>query len=301
MQWFLNKKILFFITLASLILIPIGVGDDYIYHIFITICLFAGLSTAWNIVGGYAGQLARHAIYYGIGAHGNADAQRGRFSLISMFVGAILAAGWRSPSATLLQAAWTVLCACLHCFSGGLSCHFAELGRPDGRCQWRDGALEMGWSTMIFTERLPSLVIVFGLMSFALAVAWAIRRSKLGFQLIATRGVGRQGACDSHRACAVVCGGDFRRPHGHARTFHGSYLTFIEPESAFNLTFSIQIVLFALVGGWALFSALSTARFCWCPSRSWRAAGWAPVPSVCMGSCTGSCWSWWCCSCRMAS
>ena len=51
-------------------IIPIMVGDDYIYHIFITICLFAGLSTAWNIVGGYAGQLSLgHAIYYGIGAY----------------------------------------------------------------------------------------------------------------------------------------------------------------------------------------------------------------------------------------
>ena len=67
MQRLLNNKLLLFITLASLMIIPIVVGDDYIYHIFITICLFAGLSTAWNIVGGYAGQLSLgHAIYYGL-------------------------------------------------------------------------------------------------------------------------------------------------------------------------------------------------------------------------------------------
>lgn len=254
MQWLLNKKILFLITLASLILIPIGVGNDYIYHIFITICLFAGLSTAWNIVGGYAGQLSLgHAIYYGIGAYtGMLMLNVGVSPWISMFVGAVLAAG--------VAVAISYPCFKLHGpFYALASIAFLEVFHVIS-LNWTDltgGAngvmvpLELGWSTMVFSERMPSLVIAFGLMSLTLAIAWAVRRSKLGFQLIATRereSAARGAAIRTvHvRLYAAAISAGLTAMLG---TFHGTYLTYIEPESAFNLTFSIQIVLFALVGG----------------------------------------------------
>ncbi|WP_442489428.1 branched-chain amino acid ABC transporter ATP-binding protein/permease [Halomonas litopenaei] len=252
--WFLNKKVLFFITLALLVLIPIGVGDDYIYHIFITICLFAGLSTAWNIVGGYAGQLSLgHAIYYGIGAYaGMLMLNAGVSPWVSMFVGALLSAG--------VAVAISYPCFKLHGpFYALASIAFLEVFHVVS-LNWvslTGGAngvmvpLDIGWHTMIFTERLPSLIIVFGLMLVTLAVAWAIRRSKLGYQLIATRereSAARGAAIRTvHvRLYAAAISAGLTSMLG---TFHGSYLTYIEPESVFNLTFSIQIVLFALVGG----------------------------------------------------
>jgi len=254
MQWLLNNKSLLFITLASLIVIPVMVDDDYIYHIFITICLFAGLSTAWNIVGGYAGQLSLgHAIYYGIGAYtGMLMLNAGISPWISMFIGAILAAGMAvaiSYPCFKLQGPFYALAsiAFLEVF------HIISLNWV-GLTGGANGVmvpLELGWSTMIFRERLPSLVIAFGLMSFTLVVAWAIRRSKLGFQLIATRE--RESAAKGAairtvhvRLYAAAISAGLTAMLG---TFHGSYLTYIDPESAFNLTFSIQIVLFALVGG----------------------------------------------------
>src|SRR5690349_3912247 len=61
---------LFAAGMLALLIIPILIGDQFVSHIFITIFIFAGLSTAWNIVGGYAGQLSLgHAIFYGIGAY----------------------------------------------------------------------------------------------------------------------------------------------------------------------------------------------------------------------------------------
>ncbi|MFN3614038.1 MAG: ABC transporter permease subunit, partial [Rubrimonas sp.] len=57
-------------TLLLLLAVPVAMNDQFVYHIFITICIFAALSTAWNIVGGYAGQLSLgHAIFYGIGSY----------------------------------------------------------------------------------------------------------------------------------------------------------------------------------------------------------------------------------------
>ncbi|MFC7611770.1 ABC transporter permease subunit [Teichococcus aestuarii] len=56
--------------LPLIFLVPLLIGDDFVFHVFITICLYGALATAWNIVGGFAGQLSLgHAIFYGIGAY----------------------------------------------------------------------------------------------------------------------------------------------------------------------------------------------------------------------------------------
>ena len=58
------------ILLAMLLVVPLVSGSQFVFHIFVLLCLFAALSTAWNIVGGFAGQLSLgHAVFYGIGAY----------------------------------------------------------------------------------------------------------------------------------------------------------------------------------------------------------------------------------------
>jgi len=62
-----------YLTLAALsllLIIPAVTGSDFITHVFVTICVFAALSTAWNILGGYAGQLSLgQTVFYGIGRY----------------------------------------------------------------------------------------------------------------------------------------------------------------------------------------------------------------------------------------
>jgi branched-chain amino acid transport system permease protein len=58
------------IALSLLVLIPLAVQSAFVYHLFVLICVYGALSTAWNIVGGYAGQLSLgHAVFYGIGSY----------------------------------------------------------------------------------------------------------------------------------------------------------------------------------------------------------------------------------------
>ncbi len=58
------------LLLAALLAVPVLLDNAFIYHVFVTICVFAALSTAWNIVGGFTGQLSLgHGIFYGIGAY----------------------------------------------------------------------------------------------------------------------------------------------------------------------------------------------------------------------------------------
>jgi branched-chain amino acid transport system permease protein len=53
------------------LLVPLVVTQDYQLNVLFRVFLFAGLGLAWNLVGGYAGQLSLgHAAYFGIGAYG---------------------------------------------------------------------------------------------------------------------------------------------------------------------------------------------------------------------------------------
>src|SRR5438105_11696938 len=53
------------------LLLPFVIQSDYTLQILFRIFLFAALGLAWNLVGGYAGQLSLgHAAYFGAGAYG---------------------------------------------------------------------------------------------------------------------------------------------------------------------------------------------------------------------------------------
>jgi branched-chain amino acid transport system permease protein len=56
---------------ALSLLLPLAVRSDYQLQVLFRIYLFAALGLAWNLVGGYAGQLSLgHAAYFGAGAYG---------------------------------------------------------------------------------------------------------------------------------------------------------------------------------------------------------------------------------------
>ncbi len=50
---------------------PLVVSQDYVLNILFRILLFAAMGLAWNLVGGYTGQLSLgHAAYFGVGGYG---------------------------------------------------------------------------------------------------------------------------------------------------------------------------------------------------------------------------------------
>jgi branched-chain amino acid transport system permease protein len=242
------------LLLALLLVVPILVDDAFVFHIFVTICIFAALSTAWNIVGGYAGQLSLgHGIFYGIGAYvGMMLVNNGITPWVGMFVAAALAAAVAvviSYPCFRLRGPFFALAtiALLEVFHT-LAIHFRSItGGSTGMMV----PLQLGWEWMIFRERLPSLLIAFGLLLFTLAIAWALRSHRLGFYLVATRE--RESAAKAAgvgtvrvRIIAAAVSAALTAMVG---TFHAMYLTFIDPESAFSLALSIQIAMFALIGG----------------------------------------------------
>ncbi|MGA2990129.1 MAG: branched-chain amino acid ABC transporter permease [Candidatus Korobacteraceae bacterium] len=59
------------IIFAVMLSLPVVLSSDYLLQIAFRLMLFAALGLAWNLVGGYAGQLSLgHAAYFGVGAYG---------------------------------------------------------------------------------------------------------------------------------------------------------------------------------------------------------------------------------------
>jgi len=240
--------------LAALFLIPVVINIEFVYHVFITICLFAALSTAWNIVGGYAGQLSLgHMMFYGIGAYtGMILMNAGISPWIGMLAGAALAmlvAVVISYPCFVLRGPFFALAtiALLEVFRV-LALHFRDL---TGGATGMMIQLRLGWEWMVFRDQLPALVIAFGLMLLCLLVAWLIRSRRLGFYLVATRE--RESAARAAgvptvkvRLIAVAASAALSAMVG---TYHAMYVTFIDPAAAFSLAISIQIAMFALIGG----------------------------------------------------
>ncbi|MEM4969619.1 MAG: branched-chain amino acid ABC transporter permease [Sulfolobales archaeon] len=65
------KPVRLMLAIASiLMIIPWMPLNPYIHHVTILILLFAYLATAWNMLGGYAGQVSLgHAAFFGLGAY----------------------------------------------------------------------------------------------------------------------------------------------------------------------------------------------------------------------------------------
>ena len=59
------------VVFAAFMAVPLWITADYQLNILFRIFLFAALGLAWNLVGGYAGQLSLvHAAFFGIGGYG---------------------------------------------------------------------------------------------------------------------------------------------------------------------------------------------------------------------------------------
>ncbi|MFG1182088.1 branched-chain amino acid ABC transporter ATP-binding protein/permease [Xanthobacter versatilis] len=243
------------IALSLLLIIPAWSGSTFMVHVFVTICVFGALSTAWNILGGYAGQLSLgHTVFYGLGGY-TAALLLTHFGLspwIGMIAGAALAAlvslgiGYpcfrlRGPFFSLATIAFLEVVRLLSIHFNGVTGGSAGLVVP----------LQIGWPWMIFREKINYLYIAFGLLVLCLAVSYAIRHSRLGYALTAVRerdsaaqaaGININGV----KLWAMAISAALTALVG---TFHAMYMTFLEPATLFSLATAIEIAMFALIGG----------------------------------------------------
>lgn len=243
------------ILLIVMFLVPVVMGTPFWTNLFVLLFVFSALSVAWNVVGGYAGQLSLgHAVFYGIGGY-TATLLTQNFGIspwIGMLAGAAISAAvailisyptlrLRGPFFALATIAILEVVRLLviheESWTGGSS----GISLP----------LNIGWAWIVFREKINYVIIAFGLFLFVTWVSWYIRKSRIGHYLIAIRE--REDAALAvgiHtvrvKIIAAVVSAMLTSIIG---TFHITYLTFVDPSSAFSLELSIQVAMFALIGG----------------------------------------------------
>jgi branched-chain amino acid transport system permease protein len=267
------------ILLIVMFLVPVVMGTPFWTNLFVLLFVFSALSVAWNVVGGYAGQLSLgHAVFYGIGGY-TATLLTQNFGIspwIGMLAGAAISAAvailisyptlrLRGPFFALATIAILEVVRLLviheESWTGGSS----GISLP----------LNIGWAWIVFREKINYVIIAFGLFLFVTWVSWYIRKSRIGHYLIAIRE--REDAALAvgiHtvrvKIIAAVVSAMLTSIIG---TFHITYLTFVDPSSAFSLELSIQVAMFALIGGLGTVSGPIAGTFLVLPIAE-LARGW---------------------------
>jgi branched-chain amino acid transport system permease protein len=240
------------LALAGLVislLLPLFVRADYMLQVLFRIYLFAALGLAWNLVGGYAGQLSLgHAAYFGAGAYG-----------LALFTKAGISPWLAVPLLVILALAFAVLI-------GGVSFRlrgpyfalatiaFAEVLRLVAKNLPNVTGGDVGVQVpALFTANVNRSFYIAAVLltAFSFAVTVAIARSKFGFYLMAIRenqdtalSVGVNAARNKLYALLISAG-----LTALAGALYASLFLFIVPDQVLALDISNEIAIVAMLGG----------------------------------------------------
>jgi branched-chain amino acid transport system permease protein len=241
-------------AVAVLLALP-AVLSSYAVTVFIFIFFYAYLGQAWNLIGGYAGQLsAGHAAFVGIGAYTAAmlSLQAGLTPWLGMLAGGALAAllggiigylgfrfGLRGFYFVLLTVAFAEICRIValntEAVGGALGLYITFTGDPR-QFQFQD-------------NRVYYYVALALMLAATGVVAW-IERLRFGIYLTAIRQ--DENACEAlgvdtfrYKMLAMVVSSFLT---GVGGTFYAFYLFSLQPNAVFGIPLSVEIVIRPIVG-----------------------------------------------------
>jgi branched-chain amino acid transport system permease protein len=243
------------LAIAVLLALP-AVLSPYALTIFILILFYGFLGQAWNIVGGYTGQLsAGHAAFVGVGGYTAAmlSSEYGVTPWLGMFAGAGLATalgavigylgfrfGLRGFYFVLLTVAFAEVCRILvsniDALGGALGLYITFTGNP---------------RQFQFQDQRAYYYIALALLLLATGVAALIERRRFGIYLTAIR--------EDETACEALGVDTFRYKMlamvvssfltGLGGTFYAFYLFSLQPGTVFGIPLSVEIIIRPIIGG----------------------------------------------------
>jgi branched-chain amino acid transport system permease protein len=224
-------------------------------HLIIMTLIYASLASAWNIIGGFGGQLSLgHAGFFGVGAYVSGllyvdrDISPWIGMLAGIVLGGLIALLVGIPTFRLRGPYYALATLALGMILFNLTVHFRGLTRGHTGLSV---PFRPGLSTMTFDDRWPYAVIAGGYLLVTVAVSVVIARSRLGYQLAAVREdeeAARALGVDSTRVklIAATISGALAAGVG---AVYAQYILFLTPESVLGVAVSIEIVVIAVVGG----------------------------------------------------
>ncbi len=242
-------------AVAALLLLP-AVLDKYVLTVFIFMFFYAFLGQAWNVVGGYAGQLSvGHAAFVGIGAYTAVllSMNAGVTPWLGMFVGGILSAalgtvigylgfrfGLRGFYFVLLTVAFAEICRIValntDAVGGALGLYITYTGNP--------------WQFQFADSRVYYYVALALMLGATGIVTW-IERSRFGAYLAAIRE--DENASEAlgvntfkYKMLAMIVSSFLT---GVGGAFYAFSLFSLQPNAVFGIPLSVEIIIRPIVGG----------------------------------------------------
>ena len=233
------------VVLAVLTAVP-WFGSDVLVQFGINALLLAVLAQGWNIIGGYTGYASfGNSVFYGLGSYGVAIAMV-QWQLpfgVGLLFGVVLAAMFAVllglPVLRLRGHYFAIATLALAQVMTAIVSNVKLAGRNIGL------VLPPLNNDPLFYELSLGLLVI-----ATLAVFW-LARSRFGFGLIAIReneeGAAVMGVNTTlYKVLAFALSGVFSALAGG---IHAYWITFLDPESAFDISLNVKMIIMAVFGG----------------------------------------------------
>ncbi len=243
------------IALAVVACVPLVVTSPSRLNLAVLILLAAQLGVAWNILGGYAGQISLgHAAFFGVGAY-TATLLFMNFD-VSPWIG--IPAGGLVAALIGLVVGWSCFRLKGHYFAMATIAvaEIVQIGFNNWEYAGAAVGLSLpmtkrGWSVMIFNDKASYFWLALGLLVFSLLINFAIERSHVGYYFRAIKD-----EPDAARSLGVS-----QTLYKQLALFASAFLTamggglyafkelYIDPPSVLATGLSIKMALAAILGG----------------------------------------------------
>ncbi|MYN13923.1 branched-chain amino acid ABC transporter permease [Pusillimonas sp. TS35] len=240
---------------GAVIAVPLFLDDKFFLNLVFLVFLYAGLASAWNLLGGLAGQFSLgHTAFFGIGAYASTllYTMAGVSPWFGMCLGVLLSlllAFLISYPVFRLRGVFFAMATIAMGETVRITLLWARarLDLPYGLSV----NFEPAFANMIFADTRGYAWLGGAFMLLSSAICYMLMRTRTGFYLRALR--------DNEEAAQSV-GIDLRRYKLIAfllsagltsigGTLMAQYVLYIEPATVFSLTISIDVALMSILGG----------------------------------------------------
>ncbi|WP_440588437.1 branched-chain amino acid ABC transporter permease [Bordetella genomosp. 11] len=243
-----------FVAAALFASAPLFVTDQFTIQVLLLVLMFGALGAAWNLVGGFLGRISfGHGVFVGVGAYTTILLLHHLkvTPLLGIPAGALVSAvlAWIVGGPTLRLSGHYFAMATIALLQIGLLLMI--------NWDWAGGAVgieapigDAAWM-LLFRTKTPYYLIAVALALLTFLLTYFLVHSRTGFYWRAINGDEAAARslgvpADRYKMLAFVLSAALTGAWGG---FFAMYVGFIDPESTFSLTMSVQVVLVAILGG----------------------------------------------------
>lgn len=240
---------------AAILAYPLIFADPFLQRLGALVLLAAISASAWNLVGGYAGQVSvGHAVFFGAGAYmpllfyklweSSPLVGFPAGMLVSMLIAALVGMPTFRLSGHYFSMATIAVAELIRILVANWDFVGASVGLMGP-------AVGRGWWDLTFRSSVPYYYFFLVVLSALLALTYGVQRSRIGYYLRAIR-AGERAArslgvpVSRYKLYAFMLSAAFTSLSG---SLYAAMVGFADPTSVLGILVSVQMVLMAALGG----------------------------------------------------